>query len=158
MAPYVSLFTLQPIVERIRREIPNLICNAWYLDDGTLCGSPEDLERALEIIEEEGPARGLHLNRHKSLLYIPPGEDLFLNPLPREIPITSSGFCLLRVPLGPDQFREAAVLGRVAKIQSALAKLGDLEDSQMQTTLLRSCLSLPTFKFSIRTCPPSVIK
>jgi hypothetical protein len=83
-----------------------------------LCGSPQDLERALEIIEEEGPARGLHLNRHKSLHYIPPGDDLCLNPLPREIPITSSGFCLLGVPLGPDHFREAAVLGRVAKIQT----------------------------------------
>ena len=28
----------------------------------------------------------------------------------------------------------------------------------MQTTLLRSCLSLPKFNFSLRTCPPSVIK
>ena len=33
----------------------------------------------------------------------------------------------------------------------------DLEDSQLQTTFLRSCLYLPKFNFALRTCPPSVI-
>ena len=50
---------------------PDLALNAWYLDDGTLMGSPEDLAAALRIIEEDGPSVGLHLNRAKSLLFIP---------------------------------------------------------------------------------------
>ena len=66
---------LHPIVERIKREVPNLLVNVWYLDDGTLCGSPEDLVKALSIIEEDGPARGLILNRMKSLLFIPERDD-----------------------------------------------------------------------------------
>ena len=37
-------------------------------------------------------------------------------------------------------------------------KLQDLEDSQMATTPLRSCLSLSKFNFSLRTCPPTVIQ
>ena len=62
--------------------------------------------------------------------------------LPSDIPITSSGFCLLGSPISSDCFCEASILDRVAKIQRALGCLGDLEDSQVQTTLLRSCLSL----------------
>ena len=145
LGPLCFALTLQPIVERIKREVPSLLCNAWYLDDGTLCGTPQDLAAAMKIIEEEGPPRGLHLNRHKSLLYIPPGDDLGNNPLPHDIPVTSSGFCLLSVPLGSSCFCDSSVLDRVGKIQSALGRLGDLEDSQLQTTLLRSCLSLPNF-------------
>ena len=74
--PLCFALTLQPIVERIKREIPSILCNAWYLDDGSLCGAPQDLAAALKIIEEDGPLRGLYLNRHKSLLYIPAGDGL----------------------------------------------------------------------------------
>ena len=35
--------------------------------------------------------------------------------------------------------------------------MGDLEDSQLQTALLRSCLSLPKLNFALRTRPPSII-
>ena len=51
--------------------MPGLLINAWYLDDGTLCGSPHDLREALDIIEEDGSACGLHLNGAKSLLFVP---------------------------------------------------------------------------------------
>ena len=47
---------------------------------------------------------------------------------------------------------------RVEKVEVALSNLGDLEDSQMETTLLRSCLALPKLSFSFRSCPPSHIK
>ena len=134
-----------------------MLCNAWYLDDGTLCGTPQDLAAALKIIEEEGPLRGLHVNRSKSLLYIPPGDDPHQNKLPPDVPISSSGFCLLGVPLGSDTFREHIVLGRVEKIRRSLECLRVLGDSQLQTTLLRSCLSLPKFNYSLWTCPPSLI-
>ena len=151
LAPLRFALTLQPIGERIKSEVPSLLCNVWYLDDGTLCGTPQDLDAALKIIEEEGPPRGLHLNRQKSLLYIPPGDDLGNNPLPHDIPVTRSSFCLLGAPLGARCFRESLVLDRVGKIQNALGRLGDLEDSQLQTTLLRSCLSLPKLNFALRT-------
>ena len=68
LGPLGFALVLQPIIERIKREVPGLKINAWYLDDGTLVGSPHDLLAALQIVEEEGPPRGLHLNRQKSLL------------------------------------------------------------------------------------------
>ena len=154
--PRVSLSLFNRSLRESRGRYPASFAmpGTWMM---ALCGTPQDLAAALKIIEEEGPLRGLHLNRHKSLLYIPPGDDLGNNPLPQDIPVTSSGFCLLGVPLGSSCFCESSALDGVGKIQSALRRLGDLEDSQLQTTLLRSCLSLPKFNFALRTCPPSVI-
>jgi len=74
------------VVERIKSEVPNLPINAWYLDDGTLCGSPSELTTALKIIEEEMGPRGLFLNCAKSLLYIRDDNEGSANPLPPEIP------------------------------------------------------------------------
>ena len=69
LGPLGFALTLQPIIEKIKEEVPNLLINAWYLDDGTLCGSASDLCAALAIIEEDGPARGLHLNRANASHY-----------------------------------------------------------------------------------------
>lgn len=40
-----------PIVEKIEEEVPGLLINAWYLDDGTLCISAEDLCAVLAIMK-----------------------------------------------------------------------------------------------------------
>ena len=158
LGPLGFALTLHPIIERIKQEVPGLKINAWYLDDGTLVGSPSDLKAALQIVEAEGPARGLHLNCAKSLLFIPVGSDPSLNQLPTDIPITREGFILLGSPIGPSSFCEAAVGKRVAKLRESLARLPDLEDSQMETALLRSCLALPKISFALRSCPPSHIQ
>ena len=41
------------------------------------------------------------------------------------------------------------------KVKEVLSRLPKLQDSQMETTLLRYCLSFPEFAFSLRTCPPA---
>ena len=51
LGPLCFALALHPIVERIAEEVPGLLMNAWYLDDGTLCGSSKDLLKALGIIE-----------------------------------------------------------------------------------------------------------
>ena len=71
------------------------------------------------------------------------------------IPSTRGGFDLLGSPIGPASHCESTVLKRVKKVQKILTKLGDLQDSQMETTLLRSCLALPKVAFALRTSPPS---
>ncbi len=84
LGPLGFALTLQPIIDRIQSEVPGLALNAWYLDDGTLIGSPNDLLSALEIIERVGPGIGLHLNKAKSLLYIPAEADESLPQTVRE--------------------------------------------------------------------------
>ena len=91
----------------------------------------------------------LHLNRAKSLLNIPVDDPLNHNHLPADIPTTRGGF---DSPIGPASHCESTVLRRVQEI---LARLGDLQDSQMEATLLRFCLALPKVAFALRTSPPS---
>ena len=78
LVPLGFALALQPVVERIKAEVPGLKLNAWYLDDGTLCGSPADLMAALRIVEQDGPPRGLNLNHMKSALH-----SSGLRPLPQ---------------------------------------------------------------------------
>ena len=98
---------------------------------------------------------GLHLNRGKSLLYIPSSCDASLSPLPPDVPVSHEGFCLLGCPIGPPDFCEEVLQDRVRKIKGSLAVLHDMGDSQLEMTLLRSCFALPKFSYVIRTCPPS---
>ena len=160
------------MVEKILDKAPDLIdkapdvkINVWYLDDGTLCGSPHDLAKALSIVEEVGPNHGLYLNHAKSLLYIPedcdaiPEDcDAFCNHLPSDIPITMTDFTLLGCPIGTSFFCEMSVMKRVEKLRDSLSRLADLRDSQMETTLFHSCLALPKMAFSLHSCPPCLIQ
>ena len=157
LGPLGFALTLHPIVERIKAEAPTLALNAWYLDDGTLVGHPRDLSAALHIVETEGPPVGLHLNRGKSLLFVPRDCDASLSPLPPEVPVTRAGFCLLGCPIGPPSFCEQVLQDRVVKIRQALGVLLEMGDAQMETTLLRSCFALPKFSYLLCTCPSTPI-
>ena len=158
MGPLGFAMALQPVIERIKREVPDLLLNAWYLDDGTLCGTLDDLQSALAIIEEDGPPRGLFLNRRKSLLYIPGDAPLRDNPLPLEVPVSKEGFVLLSSPIDTSSFCNSLVHHRVAKLKSILSLLPNLEDSQAENSLLRWCLAFPKINFALRTCPPGFIR
>ena len=147
LGPLGFVLTLHPIIERIEAKVPNLDLNALYLDDGTLIGSPEDLLAALKVIEWDGPNIGLHLNKAKSLLYTPDEADPATSPLPSEIPVTCHDFSLLGRPIGPADFFEAIFQQCVNKFKLSLNDLSELEDFQVQTTLLRSCLALPKVAF-----------
>ena len=57
-------------------------------------------------------------------------------------------------PIGPASYCEAFVMRRVGKIQEILNSLSDLKDSQMEATLLRSCLAVLKVSFALRICPP----
>ena len=157
MGPLGFALALQPIVDRMKHEVPGLLVNAWYLNDDTLCGSLDDLAAALSTIESEGPPQGLLLNRSKSVIVAPANfsvDHLLLS----DIPVTSDGFTVLDSPSGPAEYRLETVLGRIQKVKYSLHRLGDLEDSQMETVLLRSCVSLPKVTHLLRTCPPDVIQ
>ena len=74
------------------------------------------------------------------------------------IPVANGGFALLGSPIGPSFHGESSVLKQVEKVQGVLDRLSDLEDSQMETTLIRFCLGLPKIAFTLQTCPPSLIQ
>ena len=116
LGPLGFALALHPIVERIKRELPTLLINVWYLDDGMLCEKAEDLLKALTIIEKEGPARGLFLNRSKSVLFIPKDDAFSHNPLPSDILVAREDFDLLGCHISSPFFCASSVLKRMKKI------------------------------------------
>ena len=107
----------------------------------------------MDIVEEEGLAQGLLLNHAKSLLYIPEDGDPSYKSLLPDIRTTAARFIILGCPIGLPHLCETTFLKRVEKLKGTLAKLADLEDSQMEATLLRSCLTLPKVAFSSKPAP-----
>ena len=130
--------------------------NGWYLDDGILCGNPDDLTKAFQIIEEFGLSINLKLNLSKCLLYLPPSSDIS-NLFPSTTPTSFEGFMLLGSPIDPSDYCASAIKEIVKKVNAILCSLPVLQDSQYESTLLRSYLSLTKISIAIRTCPSHYI-
>ena len=66
--------------------------NGWYLDEGTIVGKLEDIKKAVSIIRQDGPARGLFLSteatspRPKSTMWCPELDPSVLHPVGLGIP------------------------------------------------------------------------
>ena len=156
LGPLGFALTLHPVVERNKAEVPSLTLNAWFLNDGTLVGSPRDLSTAVHIIERDGPSLGLNLNRSKSLLFIPEEAEASLSPPFPNISITWGGFTLLGCFVGPPSHFEELLRRRFAKVKTSLGALWDNGNSQQESILLRLCLVLPKVSFTLRTAPPVI--
>ena len=117
-----------------------------------------DLHLVLRNVEANSPDWGLKLNGSKSLLFIPKDIDSDCNHLPSAIPISRTSFFMLVAPIGPPEFSNASTMKRLDKISTAVSRLHDVKDSQLEITFLCSCLVMPKFNFSLRSCPPSHIK
>ena len=57
-------------------------------------------------------------------------------------------------PPPPPDFCEEVFRSWLVKVRVSLGALRDMGDSQLETSLLRSCLALPKVSFVLRTCPP----
>ena len=98
---------LHPIIQRIAEEVPDLLLNGWYLDEGTIVGKLEDIKKAVSIIRQDGPARGLFLSTEatspvpKSTMWCPDLDPSVLHPVGLGIPrIQEPGIVLLGSPVG----------------------------------------------------------
>ena len=105
-------------------------------------------------LSQRAPPRDLHLNRSKCLLSLPQGLNLPPNPLPPEIPVSTSGFVLLGSPIGPPAFLSSSLSNLISKLERMLSLLPSLRDAQMETTLLRHCFSLSKLSVFLRTSNP----
>ena len=74
----------------IKEQVPTLIVNEWYLDDGVVVGSREDLQKVVDIILRHGPEKGLILSSSKSSVWCPDSDSVAqlnsLDPIDRGIP------------------------------------------------------------------------
>jgi hypothetical protein len=130
--------------------------NVWFHDNLVIAGPEEDLLRALQVIQVEGPPLGLNLAPAKSRIWcsdLQPDNNL---PLGSNIPRANThSFELLGAPVGEGHFSTSVIEKRIAKIHDlVISKLPTLQDRQSEYVLLRSCIGLPKFAFSLQTCDP----
>ena len=150
------LFALgtRQIQRQIKERVPDVKMQVWIHDDGTVVGSLPALRETYDLVAREGNKIGLELAPSKSLIWnSEPVVDQ--DPLQRGVPRGSpEGFELLGAPIGNAAFSNAVLTKQIAKIEEALRKLPELQDSHVEFTLLRSCLGLPKFGYCLRTCNP----
>ena len=148
----------------IEEEVPDLDVNAWYLDDGDLAGTKEQLQQAVDILLREGPPRGFVLSvrenvtfpsEPKSLVWCPVdlhGATGDADPLDRGVPRHRGlGVTVLGAPVGNEEAVKEALQKRVDKVEQITSLLHNMKDPHMEFCLLRSCLALPKIMFNVRT-------
>ena len=67
------------MASKIQTEFPHLDLCVFYLDDGVIIGDIGDVYQVFQLIPQNGPALGLHLNVKKNEIRWPcrSGEDPF---------------------------------------------------------------------------------
>ena len=166
LASLLFSLVLQPVVKIIEAEVPNLRVNAWFLDDGAQVGTREQLQQVVNVLEREGPARGLHLSttstiRHpdhpKTTVWCPSSQNSDANDglLTTVTMLQEPGTVLLGAPLGSPQYVKEVLERRVEKMRRITYMLFALEDPHTEFVLLCSCLALPKLIFSHRTVETS---
>ena len=116
-------------------ECVDLLYQAWYLDDGVLAGDHPAVFRAMHIIEEMGPALGLHINFAKCELFSSKGNTSF-SPAVKFCIVPNMD--ILGAPVGDCSKFIADKCAESKKLLSSLVDVAGV-DLQVAFTLLRMC-------------------
>ena len=133
LASLLFSLVLQVLVRRIKEEIPDLVMNSWFLDDGTQVGTLDQLGRVVEILKKKGPALGLHLSTAstvktpslpKTTIWhsnIDQGPE---DPLHQGVPrVKEPVIILLSAPVGNHQFTRKGLESRIEKVRGVTTAL-----------------------------------
>ena len=105
-----------------------------YLDDGSMVGSLAQLREVVDVLQQYGPAKGLHLSTTKSTVW-----NLWAvshpmknqDPLNRGVKmIMDPGTVLLGAPVSSVEFERQAIQDRVNKVQEIMRRLQLSKDIQ----------------------------
>ena len=155
LGPFLFCLAIHPILCKIKEACPNLVANSWYLDDGVVAGPEEEVVRALEIIEKEGPARGMFLNTAKSEVWSPAG--IVPERLRHFKVLQPEGFDLLGSPVGSATYSQQFFAQKMKKFREVWASIQKLDHLQTQALLLRYCASFCKVVHLFRTVPPHLL-
>ena len=173
LGPLFFSLVLQIIINKIKRAVPDLLLNLWYLDDGVLAGSVKSVARAFELIHNEGARLGLSLSLKKSELYSSTRTDTtqimkcFPATLhshdvpipPKSIPLRNDlNFVLLGSPIGDGDFCNSFADSAIRGGKKLLRLLEELGDTHTSLHLLSSCCSFGKFNHIIRSTPLSLVE
>ena len=143
LGPLFFALTLQSLITRLP---PSLRVNCWYLDDGHLVGTMDDLATATALLSSDGPSLGLHLNLSKCTLWgpaVPAPLPPTLAPM-KVVPwAPGSGLTVLGLPVsfpgGDGAYASAHLNSLVDKLEHVCHLISSLGHPHYQHLLLRFC-------------------
>ena len=157
LGPLLFSLVLHPLAERIVKEFPDLLLSVWYLDDGTIIGHKDDVFKVFELLREEGPKIGLHLNVKKNEIWWPSRGET--DPFPAEVErVPNEGVKLLGAPIGTEKFTTAFIKKKLTSLQQVCKMLTAVDDAQIELGLFRGCLAYNKINHLLRTCPPVLLR
>nr|GEW46440.1 hypothetical protein [Tanacetum cinerariifolium] len=130
-------------------------------NDDTIIGDTLVVGKVLELIIEDGPCRGLHLNVDKTDVFWPKedSKSRLASVFPSNIARPLHGVKLLGGPASVDfDFSSRLVMKRVAKFIELMDVVAKINDPQCELLLLRACAGISKLFFSMRTCSPRVFE
>jgi hypothetical protein len=157
LGPLLFCLALQPLLLHLQNSCPTLSLNTWYMDDGILIGSPQEVGLAINLLSSFGKSYGVFVNEEKCELF-PFSSQYDSTPFPKLISISTTGVELLGSYIGPSEFANAYVSKKVSVIEELLSLLPLLENLQEQYLLMKNCILLPKFMFLLRTFYPETIE
>ena len=157
LGPLLFALVLHKLVASVEAddECFDLLLQAWYLDDGALAGSRPAVLWALHLIEEMGPALGLHVNLAKCELFSRKGNTSF----PPDVRCSLlPNLDILGAPIGDYLYCSKFIAGKCAESRKLLSGLVDVAavNLQVAVTLLRMCGSFCRMVHIARVTPPSL--
>ena len=118
-------------------ECAEILLQAWYLDDGALAGTRPAVLRALHVIEELGPALGLHVNLAKCEMFSRQGNTSF----PPEVRCSLlPNLDILGAPIGDYLHCSKFIAGRCAESRKLLSSLVDVAAVDLQVVVYCACV------------------
>ena len=147
LGPLLFCLTIQPLLLKLRSAF-----SVFYLDDGTIGGSAEDIIRDLRIVEYEAGLASLELNHAKTELVC---DDVVtcnavLSAFSDFKQICCNCATLLGTPLGSVGLIDSILMSKVDKLKIIGERLQDLL-SQDALLILRNSMAIPKVLYILRT-------
>ena len=153
--PLLFSLGLRRITFAIKERFPNLTLQTWYVDDVVIIGKRGDLAAVLFYLGTEASwDMGFHLNLSKCEVWWPSGDHSFPQ-MPTEIQRRAQGVEILKPWIGSDNFVLESLRQRVQRMTCILDRMGGLEDSHIELTILWAYLGAAKLTYALRGISPS---
>ncbi|CAG9109033.1 unnamed protein product [Plutella xylostella] len=150
LGPLIFSLAINDVVKSLASPL-----NVWYLDDGTIGGNIDTVEKDMKAIIDMFKEMGLELNSNKCELFCCspniPNLSTITNLIPGMKLLDKTNFTVLGAPIFPEGV-PPLLDGKREGINKTVSGLKQLP-AHVALTIFRCCLSMPKLTYALRTSP-----
>ena len=160
LGPVLFALALKTVTDKLCEEVPDLLLNRWYLDDGYIAGKVKKVSTAYKVIVKTAAIIGLELRVDKSELFYPSGKVSRRDLFPADLKLKLNGVEVIGAPIGSKSFVSEFFDSQYGELKALLDRLREASScigTQATFTLLSKCISFCKMVFHARTVHPSLL-